>query len=109
MLSCFSNWAATAMPWTPAGCSRLCPWLSLPKSRRPQRVWPGFFNHRGRAVPAIDLSELTCGQPAAERLSTRILLINYPDAAGREHPLGLIAEHATELIRREREESRKWA
>ena len=62
----------------------------------------GIFNYRGRPVPAVDLSELTLGQPASERLSTRIVVINYPDETGKFQPLGLIAEHATEIIRRDR-------
>ena len=61
----------------------------------------GIFNYRGRPVPAIDLSELTLHQPAGKRLSTRIIIINYPDESGKLHPLGLIAERATEIIRRE--------
>jgi chemotaxis-related protein WspB len=61
----------------------------------------GMFNYHGQPVPVVDLSELTTGQPARERLSTRIIIINYPDESGREHPLGLIAEHATDVIRRE--------
>lgn len=64
----------------------------------------GIFNYRGQPVPAVDLSELTVGQAADARLSTRIVVVNYPDETGRSHPLGLIAEHATELIRRGREE-----
>jgi chemotaxis-related protein WspB len=61
----------------------------------------GIFNYRGRPVPAVDLSELTLGQPSDPRLSTRIIVINYPDEQGVLHPLGLIAEHATELIQRD--------
>jgi chemotaxis-related protein WspB len=61
----------------------------------------GIFNYRGRPVPAVDLSELTLGQPSDPRLSTRIVVINYPDEQGALHPLGLIAEHATELIQRD--------
>jgi chemotaxis-related protein WspB len=64
----------------------------------------GIFNYRGRPVPAVDLSELTLGQPADLRLSTRIVIINYPDEQGALHPLGLIAEHATEIIQREQEQ-----
>lgn len=64
----------------------------------------GIFNYRGRPVPAVDLSELTLGQAANERLSTRIIVVNYPDEAGKFQPLGLIAEHATEIIRRESRE-----
>jgi chemotaxis-related protein WspB len=61
----------------------------------------GMINYRGRPVPAVDLTELALGVPARERLSTRILLVKYPDAAGRDHLLGLIAEHATEILRTE--------
>jgi chemotaxis-related protein WspB len=64
----------------------------------------GIFNYRGRPVPAVDLGQLTLGEPASERLSTRIIVINYPDETGKNQPLGLIAEHATEIIRRERRE-----
>jgi chemotaxis-related protein WspB len=64
----------------------------------------GIFNYRGRPVPAVDLTELTLGQPAGERLSTRIIIINYPDDTGKFQPLGLIAEHATEIIRRDKKD-----
>ena len=61
----------------------------------------GLFNYRGRPVPAVDLSELTLGRPAGANFSTRIIVINYPDENGRPHPLGLIAERATEIMRRD--------
>src|SRR5205085_11892860 len=61
----------------------------------------GAFNYRGTAVPVIDLNEMLLGKPAAERLSTRVLLVRYPMAADRENILGLIAERATETLRRE--------
>lgn len=64
----------------------------------------GMFNYRGRPVPAVDLSALTLGEPAREYLSTRIIVINYPDHAGKLQPLGLIAEQATNLIRRDSKE-----
>jgi chemotaxis-related protein WspB len=61
----------------------------------------GVFNYRGQPVAAVDLSLLTLGRPAQESLSTRIILVNYPDREGRFHLLGLIAEHATETFRAE--------
>jgi len=61
----------------------------------------GIFNYRGEPVPAIDLSELTVGRPAQERLSTRIIVVDYTGAAGQRGRLGLIAERTTELMRRE--------
>lgn len=64
----------------------------------------GLFNYRGRPVPAVDLCELTLGRKADPRLSTRIIVVNYPDEQGKLHPLGLIAEHATEIIQRDSRE-----
>src|SRR5262249_51413941 len=61
----------------------------------------GIFNYRGQPVPAIDLSELTLGRPARECLSTRIIIVRHSTADGREHLLGLVAEHATEMLRKE--------
>jgi len=61
----------------------------------------GIFNLRGRPVPALDLNELTFGRAASERLATRIIVVQHTDAAGAKHPLGLIAEHVTQTMRRE--------
>ena len=64
----------------------------------------GIFNYRGHPVPAVDMSALLLGEPAPKRLSTRIVIVNYPGHTGKNQPLGLIAEHATEIIRRNRED-----
>jgi chemotaxis-related protein WspB len=77
------------------------PLLELKQIPEAPKGVAGIFNYRGRPVPAIDLSELTLGRPAGHRFSTRIIIINYPDESGKLHPLGLIAERATEIIRRE--------
>jgi methyl-accepting chemotaxis protein WspA len=61
----------------------------------------GFFNYRGAPVPALDLSQLALGRPAQRRLNTRIVLVNYRGAGADAHLLGLIAEKATETLRRE--------
>ena len=61
----------------------------------------GLINYRGAPVPVIDVSQLTLGRPSARRLSTRLVLVNYPDEAGRTHLLGLIAERATRTVRHE--------
>jgi chemotaxis-related protein WspB len=61
----------------------------------------GLVNYRGAPVPVIDVSQLTLGRPSARRLSTRLVLVNYPDKAGRTHLLGLIAERATRTVRHE--------
>ncbi len=64
----------------------------------------GLFNYRGAPVPVIDLGQLTVGRPSARRLSTRIVLVHYPDETGQTHLLGLIAERATQTGRYEPED-----
>lgn len=76
------------------------PLLALKQLPQSPNGFAGLFNYHGRPVPALDLCQLTIGQPAAERLSTRIILINCPDGRGGQRLLGLIAEHATEMLRR---------
>jgi chemotaxis-related protein WspB len=61
----------------------------------------GMFIYRGRPVPALDLCALTLGRPANEHLSTRIIIVNYSDTPDQDQLVGLIAERATETIRRE--------
>lgn len=61
----------------------------------------GIVNYRGAPVPVIDVSQLTRGRPASLRLSTRIVLVHYPAAAGQTRLLGLIAERATQTMRRD--------
>lgn len=62
----------------------------------------GMFDWHGAPVPLIDLSQLMLGRAAHDRLSTRIIVVNYPDDTGQTRRLGLIAEGATETMRRER-------
>ena len=61
----------------------------------------GVFTYRGAPVPVLDLSLLALGRAARSRLSTRVLLVNFPDAGGAKRLLGLIAENATETLRRQ--------
>jgi chemotaxis-related protein WspB len=56
----------------------------------------GLINYRGISVPVVDLSELMLGEPARPHISTRLILVRYG-----EHLLGLVAEQATEMMRRE--------
>ena len=62
----------------------------------------GILNYRGAPVPVIDVSQLALGRPAERRLSTRIVLVHYPDADGHTRLLGLIAERATRTVRRDK-------
>ena len=77
------------------------PLLEMKQLPQAPRGVAGIFNYRGRPVPAVDLSALTLGQPASEQFSTRIIIVNYPDESGTQHLLGLIAERATETLRKD--------
>ncbi len=84
----------------------VAPLLGLKKLPRAPRGLAGIFNYRGRAVPAIDLSELAAEKPAPELLSTRIIIVNCPGETGEDRLLGLIAERATEILRKDPSEFR---
>jgi chemotaxis-related protein WspB len=75
------------------------PRVQVRKILRLPRGAVGVFGYRGAFVPAVDVSELALGAPAPTRLSTRIILVRYPQANGTSHLLGLILEHATEIMR----------
>ena len=62
----------------------------------------GLIDYRGTAVPVLDLSALALGRRAAQRVSTRVLMVKYPlPRGGGERLLGLVAERATEMLARE--------
>jgi chemotaxis-related protein WspB len=61
----------------------------------------GIIDYHGAPVPLIDLSQLALGCPARRRFGTRIILVNYRDHEGTTHLLGLLAERATEIMRRD--------
>ena len=97
------------------------PFLELKRIPQAPRGVAGMFNFRGQPVPAVDLSELTFGHPARELFSTRIIIVQVSSSElpvpsstsvttetrnselGTRNPklLGLIAEHATGMMRRE--------
>jgi chemotaxis-related protein WspB len=77
------------------------PLVALKRIPQAPKGVAGILNYRGRPVPAIDLSELTVGQPSRERLSTRIIIVNCPGENNSGQLLGLVAEHATEMLRKE--------
>ena len=76
------------------------PFLHLKKLPQAPLGVAGVFDYHGTPVPAIDLSQLAVGKPAARSLSTRIILVQYPGSRATSHILGVIAERATETLRR---------
>ncbi|MDH4584934.1 purine-binding chemotaxis protein CheW [Pseudomonas sp. BN415] len=67
----------------------------------------GVFSHRGVLVPVLDLGVLAFGQPAQLRTSTRLVLVEYPQA-GQPRWLGLILEQATDTLRCRPDEFRDY-
>jgi chemotaxis-related protein WspB len=76
------------------------PLVSLKKIPQALPGVAGIFSYHGQPVPVIDLTELTIGTPCQRRVSTRIILVDYPDAAGQKQILGLMAEQASETVQR---------
>ena len=81
--------------------AEVLPLVGVKQIPRAPQAMNGLFNYRGAPVPVIDLSQLTLGRPSARRLSTRIVLVHYPDQTGQTHLLGLVAEKATRTARHE--------
>jgi chemotaxis-related protein WspB len=79
--------------------AEVLPLLGLKRVPRAPPAMNGLFSYRGVPVPVVDLSQLTLGRPSVRQLSTRIVLVHYPDHAGQAHLLGLIAERATQTAR----------
>jgi len=78
------------------------PLVSMRSMARAPAGIAGLFDLRGVPVPAIDLTQLVIGRPAERCLSTRLVVIDYPDSAGGTQPLGVIVEKATRVVKRER-------
>lgn len=76
------------------------PFVTLHPSPHAPRGVAGVFNYHGTPVPAIDLTDLLTGRPAAARLSTRLAVVRYPVDGTHTRALGLIMEHATDTVRR---------
>ena len=81
--------------------SEVLPLIEITRVPQAPRAIAGVCDRRGTPVPVIDLSQLLLGRPAAHRLSTRLLICNYTNARGEMQRVGLVAEKATEIMRRD--------
>ncbi len=57
----------------------------------------GLFNHGGAVVPVLDLGQLLSDRISPARLSTRVIVVDYPVEGRGTALLGLIAEDVTDL------------
>lgn len=68
-----------------------------PLPRTPAYV-RGIFTYRGDLVPLVDLGVRLADQPPAERLSTRVIVVDFrPPGAVAPRRLGLVAEHVVSI------------
>lgn len=79
----------------------------MPLAPQPPKTIPGappwvagVLDHEGAPLPVIDLPTLALGRPAAQLMSTRVVLVRYPHA-GTVRLLALLLEGATRTIRLE--------
>ena len=63
----------------------------------------GVLNYRGKLVPVVDITWMLSGRASVEHLSSRIILVRYPEKDDSENVLGLLAEHATSTVARKPE------
>jgi chemotaxis-related protein WspB len=83
-----------------AQVAEVLPLVHLQSMPRAPTGVAGVVDYGGTPVPVIDLSLLLVNRPAHRRLNTRLVIVYYT-AGGRKNLLGLIAERATETMRRD--------
>ena len=75
------------------------PLVRLERIPHAPKMVSGVFNFRGEPTPVLDLNQIISGTPAAQRLSTRIILLNYQDENDHKRVIGIMAEQVTETIK----------
>ena len=66
----------------------------------------GVFTYRGGIVPLVDMARRLADRPLAERLSTRVIVVDYaPPGGGRPGRLGLVAENVIAIVDANRAET----
>lgn len=80
--------------------AEVLPLVSLQELPRAPHGVTGIIDYGGAPVPVVDLSVVLGGRPAHRRFNTRIVMVRC--VSGSEtRLLGLIAERATETMRRD--------
>jgi chemotaxis-related protein WspB len=70
-------------------------WRKLPHA--PAAVL-GLINHHGKTVPLLDLTEFLGGRPSRQRLSTKIIVLDYYNNSGEVFHLALLIERILETF-----------
>jgi chemotaxis-related protein WspB len=80
--------------------AEILPLVSLRELPRAPHGVAGIIDYGGEPVPVIDLSVVLANRPAHRRFNTRIVMVRFTTAEG-SRLLALIAERATETMRRD--------
>jgi len=86
-----------AMPTTRV--REIIPLVKLKKIPKTADYIAGLINFRGQPVPVVDLCVLIDNRPCKARLSTRIIMLEYPREGQSPKLLGMIAENVTETYK----------
>lgn len=73
----------------------IAPMVHLKKIPLAHEYVAGVMNYRSQPIPIIDLNQLYGYAAAKQRISTRIILLEYPVTTQEDKFLGLLAEHVT--------------
>jgi len=76
-------------------------WPALPLKpvhRTPDYI-AGLISSGEKIIPVLDISKLYVNEPVVNRISTRIILIKIKGLNGKEHTLGVLAEHVTDTVK----------
>jgi chemotaxis-related protein WspB len=80
------------------------PMVNVKEIPQAPRSVSGLFDYHGTTVPLVDLSELAHGTPSRPMMTTRIVLLRYPDSSGAGQLLGWLVEKARATLRRAEED-----
>jgi chemotaxis-related protein WspB len=72
--------------------------VELQKIAQMPKYIAGLLNYRGEIIPIIDLCELLIENQCSNKLSTRIIIVNYKSIQNNFYRLGMIAEKVTETL-----------
>ena len=81
----------------------IAPMVELKEMPHAPEFFTGLFNYRGIIVPVVDLRRLIQGETCKDRLSTRIILVDYSVQNDDTGILGLRAERVTEALMKSEE------
>jgi chemotaxis-related protein WspB len=79
----------------------IIPLVRLKKIPKTADYLAGLINFRGQPVPVVDLCVLIDNRSCEARLSTRIIMMEYPREGDNSKLLGMIAENVTETFKSE--------